>query len=62
MKSQLVLPNLGLPLAGQNCSFENSMDDKILVSKQRRGSSKKQKQKKIKNVNNSEPVLGEGRA
>lgn len=32
MKSQPVLPNLGLPLVGQNCSFENSMDDKILVS------------------------------
>lgn len=54
------LPNLGLFMVGQSCSLENSMDDKILVSEQRRSSSKKRKQKKIKNVSNCELVIGEG--
>lgn len=58
MKSLSVLLNLGLPSVGQNCSLETSMDDESSVRKQKKGSYKKQKQKKVKTVNNSEPVLG----
>lgn len=46
------------PSVGQNCSLEYSTEDESSVWVQRRGSYKKQKQKKIKSVNNSEPMLG----